>query len=116
MEQRRVFFNDLDCNVHQIVSDDGKLTDRNVFTIIYRSMYPLVGGSCPPLLIKLVKYLITSFMDGDTSAFTKLEVNGKTYFRFSNDANLAMSFIPLENDGDFLMTLMPATEMERLDY
>lgn len=108
---RRIFFNDLDCTVHQIVSEDGEITDRDVFSIIFRSMYPLVDGSCPRLLIELVKYLIISFMNGDTSPFIELQVNGRTYFRFSNDANLAMSFIPLENDGDFLMTLMPATEI-----
>ncbi len=114
--KRRIFFNDLDCNVHQVVNDDGEFSDRDVFTIIYKSMYPLVDGACPRLLIQLVKYLISSFLNGDTSAFFELEVNGRTYFRFSNDANLAMSLIPMENDGDFLMTLMPATEMEKLNY
>lgn len=113
---RRIFFNDLDCNLHEIANDDNGFSDRNVFTIIYKSMYPLVGGSCSRLLIQLVKSLITSFINGDTSDFLELEVNGRTYYRFCNDANLAMNFIPMENDGDFLMTLMPATEMEKLNY
>ena len=78
-------------------------------------MYHL-AGSCPQMLIDLVKYLVTSFIDGDTSAFLELEVEGMKCYRFSNDANLAMSFIPLKNDGEFLMTLMPATEMEKLNY
>ena len=114
--RRRIFMNDLDCNIHQIVNDDGEFSDREVFTIIYRSMYPLVDGRCPRLLIQMVKYLIISFMNGDTSPFFKLEVDGKTYYKFSNDGNFAMSFVQLDNDGDFLMTLMPATEMEKLNY
>ncbi len=109
--ERRIFFNDLDCNIHRLITDGSCLSEHEVYTIIYKSMYPLVDGNCSRLLIQQVKYLIISFMEGDTSAFFELKVDGRTYFKFSNDANLAMSFISMENTGDFLMTLMPAVEI-----
>lgn len=114
IHRRTIYTNDLNCNVIQVRFDsDGNITDEAVWKILVLSMYKFTNFKSTPLLIALIKSIISKFYIEDDSPFIIENISEETkYYRFSNDANFSLSFTPMENKGDYLLTLSAGIEME----
>lgn len=95
------------------INDFGEITDNVAFGIIFRNTYIVTDGRVTRRLIELIRYLLTAFAQGNMDPFIEnISEDGIPYFRFSNDATFAMTFVPFDGNSEcYLMTIMPAIEL-----
>lgn len=112
--RRNIYISDLDCAIIPVELDlNGNITDERIWSILTRSMYRFTDFKSTPLLIALVKGIILKFYAGDDSPFIIEKLpEGIKYYRFSNDANLSLSFTPIKDKEGFLLIFSSGVEME----
>lgn len=111
---KRVYVTDLNGELYCIrINNLGEITDSVAFRIIYQHSYIVTNGKVTKLLIGLIKNLLTSFFNNDMDSFVEgISDDGIPYFRFSNEANFAMTFVPFDNNNEcYLLSIMPAIEL-----
>lgn len=111
---KRIYINDLNGNIFPVDFDsNGNITNEEVWRILVRSMYGFTNQQCTRMLIALVKSLISKFYTEDYSPFIVENISEETKcYRFSNDANLSLSFIPIKNEGEYILLISAGIEME----